>query len=381
MNNREVFSVLGIFDSAQSLMKAIPEVKSVAAAKLEAYTPYPVHGLEEALGLRKSPIAGMVLVMAVVGAIAALGLQFWTSGMDYPQMTAGKPYFSWEAFVPIMFELTVLFAAFTAGLGMLLLLNRLPFFRHPMLRAKSMPDISRDKFALAVEADSGTVDVEKISALLRNSGAVSVEVVEAPPAHGPASPRFFFGVLFAIAISCCVAGYATYWAMKLFPKAIPMAHMLDQPRLGPQERNAFFADGSGMRMPVEGTVSRLSIPYTVDEQEDAAALGNPLPRTGTVLIRGRQLFNDYCSVCHGVLGDGRTTLTAAYEAKPTNLLSKNIVELTDGSIYHVLMEGKNSMPSYSADLSQDERWAVLHYVRVLQRALDAKDEDVAIVGQ
>ena len=381
MSNREVFSVLGIFDSAQSLMKAIPKVKSGVTAKLEAYTPYPVHGLDEALGLRKSPIAGMVLVMAVIGAIAALGLEFFTSGVDYPQMTAGKPYFSWEAFIPIMFELTVLFAAFTAGLGMLLLLNRLPFFRHPMLSAKSMPLITRDKFALAVEAGEGTIDVENISALLRDSGATSIEVVESPPAHGLASPRFFFGVMIAIAISCCVAGYATYWAMKLFPKAIPMAHMLDQPRLDPQRGDAFFKDGSGMRMPVAGTVSRAAVPYTLGEQEDAAAMGNPLPRTGTVLSHGRILFDDYCSVCHGILGDGKMTLTAAYEAKPANLLSKNIVVLTDGSMYHVLMKGKNSMPSYSADLSQDERWSVLHYLRVLQRALDATDEDVATAKQ
>lgn len=379
MNSREVFSVLGVFDSAEALLKAVPKVRSEAEAKLEAYTPYPVHGLDKALGLRKSPIAGMVLVMSVLGAVAALGLEFWTSGIDYPQMTAGKSYFSWEAFIPIMFELTVLFAAFTAGLGMLLLLNRLPFFRHPMLGAKSMPLITRDKFALAVESDGRALDVEKISALLRETGAAAVEVIDAPPAQGLASPRFFSEVLIAIAVSCVAAGYVTYWAMKLFPTVIPMVHMLDQPRMNAQQENEFFKNGSGMRMPVEGTVSRDSIPYTVVEQETAGVLENPLPRTGMVLQKGQRVFQDYCSVCHGVLGDGGMTLTVAYEAKPTNLLAKNIVTLTDGAMYHVLMKGKNSMPSYAADLSQDERWTALHYVRVLQRALDATDEDVASV--
>ena len=377
MNNREVFSVLGIFDSAQSLMKAIPKVKSDAAAKLEAYTPYPVHGLDEALGLRKSPIAGMVLVMAVLGAIAALGLEFFTSAVDYPQMTAGKPYFSWEAFIPIMFELTVLFAAFTAGLGMLLLLNRLPFFRHHLLRARSMPHITRDQFALAVESDENGIDVERVSALLREAGAKDIEIIELPGPPGPVSPKFLLSVAFAVGIACIVSGYATYWAFKLFPKAVPMVHMLNQPRLDPQREDTFFKDGSGMRMPVEGTVSRISIPYAIDEQEEAAAVGNPLPRTDPVLARGRRLFNDYCSVCHGILGDGRSTLTAAYEAEPANLLAKSIVDLTDGAMYHVLMKSKNSMPAYASDLSQDERWSTLHYVRVLQRALDATDADVA----
>jgi mono/diheme cytochrome c family protein len=358
-------------------VQAIPAVRSGVNGKLEAYTPYPVHGIDEALGLKKSPIAGMVLVAAILGAVAALALQLWTSGVDYPLTTAGKPYFSWEAFVPIMFELTVLFAAFTAGLGMLLLLNRLPFFRHPMLRAKSIPLITRDRFALAVESDGNGLDTERIAALLRQSGATAVEVLEMPPAPGPASPRFFVGILLGLGLACLVAGYATYWAMKLFPKAIPMIHMLDQPRLDPQAASDFFSNGSGMRMPVEGTVSSLSIPYTVGDLDSAAALGNPLPRSAEVLLLGRGLYNDYCSVCHGILGDGRATLTAAYEAKPANLSSRNIVDLPDGEMYHVIMKGKNSMPSYAEDLSQDERWSVVHYVRALQRALDATDEDVA----
>lgn len=376
MKGREIFSVLGIYDSAKSLLDAVPRVRSEVEGKLEAYTPYPVHGMEEALRLKKSPIAGMVLVMGILGALAALGLELWTSGVDYPQVTAGKPVFSWEAFIPIMFELTVLFAAFTAGLGMLLLLNRLPFFRHPILASKSMPLITRDKFALSIESKGNVLDVEKALSALRNSGAVAVEVLESAPPRGLASPNFFFGVLLAIFVSCLAAGYGAYWATKLFPRAIPMVHMLEQPRLGPQEPDAFFSDGSGMRVPVEGTVSRISLPYTVKDEEAAAVLINPTPRTETVLRNGRKLFDDYCSVCHGVLGDGKTTLTAAYEAIPANLMSQSISGLPDGSMYHVLVEGKNSMPSYAADLTQEERWEVLHYVRVLQRALNASDEDV-----
>ena len=201
MAARPAFSVLGLFDNSQRLVEAIPRVKAGTRGRFEAYTPYPIHGIEKLLGLKKSPIAGMVLVMGAIGAASALGLQFWTSGVDYPLITMGKPYFSWEAFIPIMFEITVLFAAFTAGLGMLLLLNRLPFLRHPMLDAKSMPGITRDKFVLAVEAEGEILDVERISALLRESGATAIEVIETPPAHGLASPRFFFRVLMAIGIS------------------------------------------------------------------------------------------------------------------------------------------------------------------------------------
>ncbi len=376
MSSKSVFSILGIFDSPQLLMKAIPEVKGKVQARLEAYTPYPIHGIDKALGLRKSPVGGMVLIMGVIGAISGMAFELWTSGIDYPLTTAGKPHFSWEAFVPIMFEMTVLFACFTSGLGMLLLLNRLPLFRHPMLRSASMPLLTRDKVGLAVEAGGSALDAEKISALLKEAGAKAVEVIDAPAPRGPASPEFFTYVLGAIAISCVVTGYLTYGGTKLFPVSIPMAHMLDQPRLDPQRADSFFKDGFGMRMPVPETVMRDSIPYTIANEDDAGILANPLPRTDSVLNQGRQAFTNHCSVCHGILGNGVPSLTAAYGAKPANLVSQKIIDLPDGKIHHVIIMGKNAMPSYSADLTDSERWAAVHYVRVLQRALNAKDEDV-----
>ena len=131
-----------------------------------------------------------------------------------------------------------------------------------------------------------------------------------------------------------------------------------------------------MRMPVAGTVASTELPFTISKQEDAAILVNPLPRTEAVLRNGRRSFNTYCSVCHGLLGNGVTSLTAAYGAKPANLVSDKIRQLPDGAIYYVIMKGKNAMPSYAADLDQDERWSVVNYVRVLQRALNARDSDI-----
>lgn len=369
------FSVLGLFDNAQALTDAIPAVKSRVHARLEAYTPYPVHGIEEALGLRKSPIGGMVFVMGLIGAVSALGFELWVQGIDYPLVTAGKPVFSWEALVPIVFEVTVLFACFTSGLGMLLLLNRLPFFRHPMLRSKSMPLITRDKFALAVESDGRDLDAEAVAAVLRGVGAQMVEVIAQPAPPGPVAPGLIVKVAAGIVISCFVAGYLTYWGVKFLPVSIPVVHMLEQPRLDPQSEDPYFADGAGMRMPVAGTVARGHLPPALQSQDAAASLANPLPRTENVLAKGRQAFTTYCSVCHGVLGDGKLSLTAAYGAKPANLVSQQFREYPDGKIYYVIAMGKNAMPSYASDLSPEERWAVVHYVRVLQRALNAKDDD------
>jgi mono/diheme cytochrome c family protein len=375
MNDRNPFAILGVFDSPQVLMKAIPEVKAGTSAHLEAYTPYPIDGLDKALGFRKSPVGGMVFIMGLIGAVAAMAFELWTSGIDYPLTTAGKPHFSWQAFVPIMFEVTVLFACFTAGLGMLLLLNRLPLFLHPMLRAKSLPLLTSDKFGLAVESGGIDFNGERIAALLKSAGATSIEMIEAPEPRGPASANFWASVLAVILVSCIGSGLLTYWGTKLFPVTAPMVHMLDQPRMDPQRADSYFKDGFGMRMPVAETVMRGSIPYLIRNEEDAGTVANPLPRTQKVLSQGRQLFDNHCAVCHGILGDGHPYLTAAYGAKPANLVSQNIIDLPDGKIHHVIIMGKNAMPSYAADLTDSERWAAVLYVRVLQRALNAKDED------
>ena len=156
-----------------------------------------------------------------------------------------------------------------------------------MLRSESMPLITRDRFALAVEAEGQPLDVEEIASLLRAAGASAVEVVGMPAPPGPVSPNAILTAFAALALSCAAAGYLTYWAVKLFPVFPPMVHMLDQPRLDPQRASGFFSDGFGMRLPVEGTVARGHLPYPIETQDEAAVLNNPLPRTAAVLQAGK----------------------------------------------------------------------------------------------
>jgi mono/diheme cytochrome c family protein len=369
------FAVIGLFDSASALLEAIPRLRARTSGRVEAYTPYPVHGIEAALGLRRSPLAGMVMVAGILGAVTALSFQWWMSAVDYPIIVGGKALFSWQAFVPIMFEVTVLFATFTAGLGMLFLLNRLPFFGHPLLSSKAIAAVTRDKFGLAVEADDGLLDVEGAEAALRAAGAALLEVVPVPVYDPRHALKIFPRAALGIAVSCLLAGFVMYWAVKLFPVLPPMVHMENQPKLNPQKASTLFKDGHGMQLPVAGTVARDHMPYLIATQEEAARLVNPLPRTPAVLQMGRKVWNEHCTVCHGPLGTGVPTLTSAYGAKPANLQAQTFREYPDGKIYHVIMVGKNAMPSYAADLTANERWAVVHYVRVLQRAQNARDED------
>jgi mono/diheme cytochrome c family protein len=380
MNDTEVamndtFAVLGLFDDADALLAAIPAVKARGLGRLEAYTPYPVHGLDRALGQRRSPLGGMVFVMGVLGALTALLFQYWVSAVDYPIVTGGKAPSSWQAFIPIMFEVMVLFATFTAGLGMLLLLNRLPFFGHPVLAARAIQGITRDRFALAVEAD-GPFDPEAARAALEAAGARQIEVLPAPDRSPFLTASFIQRSLAGIALACVAAGTVMYGAIKLLPVLPPMSHMEDQPRLDPQKPSAFFKDGRGMRPPVAGTVARGHLPPPFATPEAAAGLVNPLPRSAAVLARGRSEYQIRCTVCHGPLGNGLGTLSAAYGAKAANLLAPNFQAYSDGRIYGTIVLGKNTMPSYAADLAEADRWAVVHYVRALQRAGNAKAEDL-----
>jgi mono/diheme cytochrome c family protein len=373
----QTFAVLGLFSDPSRLVEAARNLRPRKLGRLEAYTPYPVHGLDRALGLPPSNLGRLVLAMGLLGALLALVFQWWTSAVDYPLITGGKPLFSWQAFVPVMFEVTVLFATFTAGLGMLLLLNRLPFFGHPVLHAKAIREITRDRLALSIESDHEGFDAEAARQALLAEGAEATEILPLPVWDRQLTLVGLLRTIAAIAAACVVSGAGIYVAIKVVPIVPPMVHMHDQPKLNAFHSSDFFKDGRGMRPAVSGTVARGHLPPAFATPEEAGALlANPLPLEPRIAERGRTVFNNHCAVCHGPVGDGVAQLSRAYGAKPANLLSRELRGQPDGYLYGVIVRGKNSMPSYAADLDEEDRWAAVHYVRVLQRAQDAKDEDL-----
>jgi len=370
------FAVLGLYSDAQKIIDAANKIRQRKLGRLEAYTPYPVHGLDRAIGLAPSRLGALVLGMGVLGTALALLFEWWTSAVDYPLVTGGKPLFSWQAFVPVMFEVTVLFATFTAGLAMLFVFNKLPFFGHPVLHAKAIKDITRDKLALSIENAGPAFDTETARQALIDNGAESVEIVPILT-WTPFTLVGLLQAIGAIVAACVVAGVGIYAVQKILPIVPPMLHMHNQPKLNAFRSSTFFADGRGMRPAVAGTVARGHLPPAFATPEEAGdMLGNPLPLTQETAERGRKVFGDHCAVCHGAVGDGVALLSRAYGAKPGNLLSNEVRARPDGYIYGVLMLGKNAMPSYAPDLDDSDRWAAVHYVRVLQRAQNAKDEDL-----
>jgi hypothetical protein len=144
---RTLAGVVGFFEDPQALTKAVVRVREAGYESFDSYTPYPVHGLEHAQGLKRSPLPWVTFFAGLTGFAAAFGLQYWTSVMDWPVNIGGKPLNSWPAFVPILFELTVLFASL-ATVGAMFLLNGLPNTN----RRAFDPNITRDRFALMIDA-------------------------------------------------------------------------------------------------------------------------------------------------------------------------------------------------------------------------------------
>ena len=171
-----VFALVASFDSPAKLLSACEDLRESGFTDFDAHTPFPVHGLERAMGMRTSKVAWVSLLGGILGGLGALALQVWTMGFDYPQNISGKPVIAFQAYVPVTFELTILFAAFGTFFGMWAI-NGLPRLFHPVMQAEGFARASDDRFLVSVEARDPQFDAEKVRAILRAQGAVEIEEV------------------------------------------------------------------------------------------------------------------------------------------------------------------------------------------------------------
>ena len=172
-----IWGVLGEFETPEDLLQAARRATEVGYRRMDAYTPFPIHGLSDAMGFRPTKLPLLVLAGGLIGCASALGMMWFSATIHYPINVAGKPFASWPMFVPITFELTVLCASLFAVFGMLGM-NGLPMPYHPIFNAPRFAFASRDRFFLCIEARDPRYQEDDVRAFLGGLNAKEVVAVE-----------------------------------------------------------------------------------------------------------------------------------------------------------------------------------------------------------
>ena len=373
-----LYGLTALFPTPDALMQAVAATVKAGYTTYDVHAPYPIHGIDRAMKMKTSPLGYFALAFGLLGGIGAVGLMSWVTLVEYPLVIGGKPFWSWPAFVPVAFEITVLLAAVLTVVSMIIIFFKFPNNSHPLHDTPYMKRVSSDGFGICIEAVDPLFDEQRVQAFFSSVGGTDVAAIHydlEDRNHGAKLFDLKFITLLAL-VGLVVAG-STYLMLNVVLYAPPYNWMMIQRKLGAQEASTLFANGIGMRPPVEGTVARgfMPYPYKGHPEEAGKFLVNPVPFNDSTVAKGRTKFLTYCSPCHGNFGRGDSRLNGQFPNPPT-LHSDKVRNWPDGSIYHVMTEGQNVMPSYASQLTRDERWAIVHYIRVLQRAHNAKESDL-----
>ena len=388
-----VVGLLAEFDGPQSLKRAAVVMRDAGFSRWDTHSPFPIHGMDRAMGIRPTVLPWLVLGAGITGAAVALLLQWWTNAIDYPFIISGKPLFSLPANIPITFELIVLFSGLTA-FGGALGLSRLPQFSHPVFRPERFGRATSDGFFLSIDAADAKFDESATRTLLESAGATAVDVCRESdaPSRLPKVTKWVVMVLVALALLPPIA--VAYY--RSVPKSSPRIHLVQdmdfQPKYLAQEFSPLFEDRRSTRPPVEGTVAEGQL-HDNDHLYRGKVDGEwaqtfPMPVTRAMMRRGQERFAVYCAPCHGLLGDGRGMVAIRATERmdlawktPVSLHSGSVREQPVGQIFNtlsngIIKEGQHTMPSYSAQISVEDRWAIVLYELALQRSQDATADDV-----
>lgn len=419
------------FPDAHDLVAAARKTTDEGYRRVDAHSPFPIHGIDDALRAPNTILPWLVFCCGLLGCLTAIAIQFYMNGVEFPFLyfsgypfeISAKPQFSLPANIPIIFELIILFSSFGAFFGMLGL-NGLPRLHNPLFYSQRFSRATNDGFFLWVDANDEMFDEAATTEWLRSIGATEVETIQ-EVVQGKEVPA----VLLAVgAIGAAIALVPPLWVAAARgtsdqPRLSIWWDMDYQTKLKPQNSTHLFDDGHAMRLAVPGTVARGSLQedrrYYDGIEADGVALSTgadamfvntdevasaanpptddapaaavppepnwttefPLEVTHTLMERGQQRFNIYCATCHGRAGYGEGLVTQrALELnqgtwiKPLSLHDLAVRDQPVGRIYNTVTNGIRKMPGYRQQVSVEDRWAIVLYVRALQRSQNASLE-------
>lgn len=174
---KKLYGLLAEFDSATELVDAAHKVRKAGFRKTDAFSPFPLHEIDEALGIKRSILPVLVFFGGITGLLSGIALQVFVHYIDYPLNVGGRPYLSWPSFVPPAYEMTILLAAFTAVFGMLFL-NGLPRPYHPVFNVPRFALATREKFFILIEAADPKYNYEETKSFMESLNPQEVFDVE-----------------------------------------------------------------------------------------------------------------------------------------------------------------------------------------------------------
>jgi mono/diheme cytochrome c family protein len=377
----KLYAVTALFDTPDQIMNAAAKVASEGYKKFDVHTPYPVHGMDDAMQLKPTKLGFFTFFFAALGTVSAFLMIGYMVGIDYKNIIGGKPFFAIPPSMPIAFELTVLFGAVSTIALTLFLFNKLPWANNPLIDTEYMKRVSSDRYGIIIQSKDPKFNIDEVVKLFESLGSSQVSYVNyfetrESKVKTPIFNGRFIGLLASVFV---VVVIVTYFLLNVVIFNVPFDWMWNQAKIKPQTSSTFFADGRGMRNPVPGSVARGHLPYLYKGMPDTSVkfTANPLPVTKEILEKGKSRFNTYCSPCHGYFGKGDSRLNGQFP-NPPSLHSDKLKNWQDGNIYHVIVNGQNVMPGYAKQISGDDIWAIVHYIRALQRSQNASDADLEL---
>lgn len=367
------------FTDPDHLLEAVKHLRmKMGLNVLDTFTPFPVHGMDDALGLKPSRLTWVCGGFATLGFLAAVSLQVWTSVVDYPLVIGGKPLNSVPAFIPVTFELTVLFAA----LGTVFTFLALAGLR-PRLHPKDLlPGVNDDRFWLVGEfGREGTLP--QIQAGLAPFHPVVLE----RHFHDLPRPKFLdkpvgslAGVVAAFLPPVVILGLGLA-LNRDFTKRVMLfdAGMTYPVSAQAFDPNPILPSGQVLQGRPAGTVPRglPGLGFAPGKEEAARAgaeLRNPLEASKANLDRGKVVWGRVCGTCHGDGGKGDGPIIGKFP-NPPNLLIPKYRAYGDGQIFHVATFGgpEKIMKGFEDSLSREDRWRAVMHLRGLQQAAAAAE--------
>ena len=171
------YGLIAEFDTPADVMHAAEAVRDAGFRKWDVFTPYPIHGMDQAMGLKNSKVGYISFIGGVTGYTVGMLMIWWMNAVDYPIIVGGKPMFSPFGAFPPSYELTILLGAFGALFGMLAL-NRLPRLNHPLLKHKRFALATHDKYFIVIETTDPKFSQTETRTLLEHAGSKRIEMVE-----------------------------------------------------------------------------------------------------------------------------------------------------------------------------------------------------------